>query len=175
MRRMHLDFVQPHARRTGLGVVLLLAGVVAAGGLLARHYVQLRESARLEERIAETRHAARREMPALRITDGRALAQEVRAANGVIAHINVPWDALFHELEAANDKDVALLAIQPDPATGRIRIEGEARKLESVLGYIGRLEGRDGLENVLLLGHEVKDGPSRPVAFSLTAQWRGAR
>lgn len=175
MRRMHLDFVQPHARRIWLGVVLLLVGAAATFGLLAHHYAQLRETALLDERIADARRATRREMPRLRVADGRALAQEVRAANAVIAHINVPWEALFGELEAATDENVALLAIQPDPATGQVRIAGEARKLESVLGYILKLQARDGLANVLLLGHEVKETPQRPVAFTLSAEWKGAR
>lgn len=172
---MHLDFVQPHARRTWLGVVLLAAGAAATYGLLVEYRAQQRESAALEERIERAQLAARRELPRLRVADGRALAQEVRAANAVIAHINVPWNELFGELEAATDADVALLAIQPDPASGQVRIAGEARRLESVLGYIGKLEAREGLANVVLLSHELKDAPSRPVAFALAAEWRGAR
>ena len=175
MRRRHLDFVQPHARRTWLGVVLLIAGAAATYGLLAQYYAQARESAELEERIEGAQRAVRRELPRLRVAGGRALAQEVRAANAVIARINVPWDALFGELEAATGADVALLAIQPDPATGQVRIAGEARKLESVLGYIAKLEAREGLANVVLVSHELKDTPSRPVAFALAAEWRGAR
>jgi Tfp pilus assembly protein PilN len=172
---MHLDFMQPHARRTWLGVVLLIAGAATAYGLLAQYYAQLRESVELEERIDGAHRAVRREMPRLRVAGGRALALEVRTANLVIAQINVPWDELFGEIEAATDADVALLAIQPDPATGQVRISGEARKLESVLGYITRLEARDGLTNVLLLSHELKDTPARPVAFTIAAKWKGAR
>ena len=175
MRRMHLDFVQPHARRTWVGVLLLAVGAAAAYALLAQHYAQLRETAALEEQIADARRAVRREMPPLRVGGGRALAQEVRAANAVIAHINVPWDALFRELEAATEADVALLAIQPDPVNGQVRIAGEARKLDAVLGYMAKLEARESLANVVLLSHELKDVPSRPVAFTLAADWRGAR
>ena len=175
MRRLHLDFVQPHAPRTWIGLLLLIAGAAATYALLTQHFAQLRETAELEERVTDARRAVRREMPRLRVAGGRALAQEVRAANAVIAHISVPWDALFREIEAASDADVALLAIQPDPVNGQVRIAGEARKLDAVLGYIGKLEAREGLSNVLLLSHELKDTPSRPVAFTLAAQWKGAR
>jgi len=174
---MHLDFLQPHARRTGLGVALLLAGAVAAGALLVRHYQIAQESALLEERTADARRMARRAMPHLEVRPigARALADEIRDANVVIERMNVPWDALFRELEAAADETVALLAIQPDPASRQVRIAGEARKLEAVLGYVERLEARDGLANVFLLAHETRDAPPRPVAFTLTAQWTGPR
>jgi len=53
--------------------------------------------------------------------------------------MNVPWDSLFRELEGAADESVALLAIQPDPASRQVRIAGEARRLDAVLNYIERL------------------------------------
>jgi hypothetical protein len=177
MRRVHLDFLQPHAHRAGLGVALLLAGTVAAGALLVRHYEVSQESALLEERTADARRMARRAMPHLeaRPAGGRALADEIRDANTVIERMNVPWDSLFRELEGAADESVALLAIQPDPASRQVRIAGEARKLDAVLNYVERLEARDSLSNVFLLGHETRDAPPRPVAFTLTAQWTGPR
>jgi hypothetical protein len=177
MERLHLDFLQTHARRNGLGVALLLVGCVAVGAALVRQYQVAQETTRLEERVMDARRLARRAMPHLdtRTTRGRAVADEIRAANAVIERMNVPWDALFRELEAAGDPGVTLLAIQPDAATGQVRIAGEARKLDAVFGYISRLEARDGLQNVYLVGHEVRDKPPRPVAFSLLAQWKGSR
>jgi hypothetical protein len=177
MQRMHLDFLQPHARRTGLGVALLLAGTVATGALLVAHYEIMQESARLEERVADVQRMARRAMPRIAPRPGgaRALADEIRDANAVIERMNVPWDALFHELEAAADENVALLAIQPDPRSREVRIAGEARGLKAVLGYVERLEARDGLANVYLLGHETREQPPRPVAFTVSAQWTGPR
>jgi hypothetical protein len=176
MERLHLDFLQPHARRGGLGVGLLVAGTVATGVALVHQFQIARETTRLEERVMEARSMARRAMPRLelRTARGRPLADEIRAANVVIERLNVPWDALFRELEAAGDPGVTLLAIQPDAATGQVRIAGEARKLDAVFGYVSRLEERAGLRNVYLVGHEVRDTPSRPVAFSLLAEWKAA-
>jgi len=175
MRRMHLDFLQPHARRDGVGALLLLAGVVAASVALVHQYQIARDTTLLEERVADAQRMARRAMPPLdtRLARGRALADEIRNANAVIERMNVPWNALFHELEAVGDEGVALLAIQPDAATRQVRISGEARKLDAVLGYVARLEAREGLRNVYLVGHEVRDVPRRPVAFSVSAEWKG--
>jgi len=175
MERMHLDFLQPHARRNGLGVLLLLAGAAATGALLVQHYRVTQEAARLEERIVEAGRMARRTMPRLEPTrvGGRGLAEEIRDANAVIERMNVPWDALFRELEAASGDGVALLAIQPDPTSRKVRIAGEARRLDAVLGYVERLQARKGLANVYLLGHEMREAAPRPVAFTLSAQWTG--
>ena len=175
MQRLHLDFQQPHARRNGMGALLLLVGAVAAALALAHQYRTARDTTQLEERVADARRLARRAMPPLdaRVSRGRALAEEIRDANAVIERMNVPWDALFHELEATEDEGVALLAIQPDAATRQVRISGEARKLDAVLGYVARLEARQGLRNVYLVGHEVRDTPRRPVAFSVSAEWKG--
>lgn len=177
MRRVHLDFLQPHARRTGLGVALLLAGAAATAVLLVRHYEVAQETALLEERTADARRMARRALPGLAPgpAGARALADEIRDANVIIERMNVPWDALFRELEAAADESVALLAIQPDPASRQVRIAGEARRLDAVLGYVARLEARDALANVFLLGHEMREAPPRPVAFTLSAQWTRPR
>lgn len=175
MQRMHLDFLQPHARRDAAGALLLFVGIVATAVALVHQYQTARDTTRLEERVADARHMARRAMPPLdtRLARGRALADEIRDANAVIERMNVPWNALFRELEAVGNEGVALLAIQPDAATRQVRISGEARKLDAVLGYVARLEAREGLRNVYLVGHEIRDAPTRPVAFSVSAEWKG--
>ncbi|MGB8436474.1 MAG: PilN domain-containing protein [Burkholderiales bacterium] len=177
MERMHLDFLHPHARHVGLGVLLLLAGAMAAGALLVQHYRVARETALLEERISDAGRLARRAMPRLEPmrVGGRALTEEIRDANAVIERLNVPWDVLFRDIEAVSGDGVTLLAIQPDPASRKVRIAGEARKLSAVLAYVERLEARKGLANVYLVAHEMRDTPPRPIAFTLSAQWTGPR
>jgi hypothetical protein len=172
--RLHLDFVRPRAPRHGLGAALLALGVFAAVATLVEYRALAGEAGRLEARIADTQRMARRELPRLRqaALDPKALADEVRNANAVLAHLTIPWDALFREIEAAGDASVALLAIQPDAANRAVRIAGEARRFEDVLAYIGRLEARPALANVFLTSHELRPGGAqRPVAFTLVGQW----
>jgi len=172
--RLHLDFARPRAPRTWLGVGLLAAGAFAAVATLAEYRMLAGEAARLEARIADTQRMARRELPRLRQTalDPKALADEVRNANAVLAQLTIPWDALFSEIEAAGDRTIALLSIQPDAGTRALRITGEARRFEDVLAYVGRLEQRPGIANVFLASHELRQGGAqRPVAFALVAQW----
>lgn len=172
--RLHLDFVRPRAPRTWLGAGLLAAGAFAAVATLAEYRMLAGESARLEARITDTQRMARREMPRLRqaALDPKALADEVRNANAVLAQLTIPWDALFSEIEAAGDRTIALLSIQPDARTRALRITGEARRFEDVLAYVGRLEQRPGIAHVFLASHELRQGGAqRPVAFALVAQW----
>lgn len=175
-RRLHLDFLRPYPRRTLLGAGLLVAGLATTTAVILEYRSAAAEASRLEASVADARRMARRELPRLRETglDARALAEEVRNANVVLAQLTVPWDALFREIEQAGGEGVALLAIQPDAANGAVRIGGEARRFEDVLAYIGRLETRDALANVFLVSHELRQGgPRRPVAFTLVAQWTG--
>ena len=172
--RLHLDFVRPRAPRTWLGAGLLAAGAFAAVATLAEYRALAGEAERLEARIADTQRMARRELPRLRQTalDPKALADEVRNANAVLAQLTIPWDGLFREIEAAGDRTIALLSIQPDAGTRALRITGEARRFEDVLAYVGRLEQRPGIANVFLASHELRQGGAqRPVAFALVAQW----
>jgi hypothetical protein len=92
----------------------------------------------------------------------------------VLAQLNLPWDALFRELEAAAVDGVSLLAIQPEPGAAQVRIGGEARTYDAALAYVARLESSERFANVFLLSHEVRTGaPQRPVVFSLVADWSG--
>ncbi|HSD44482.1 MAG TPA: hypothetical protein VLD36_21790 [Burkholderiales bacterium] len=172
--RLHLDFVRPRAPRTALGAGLLAVGVFAAVATLVEYRMLAAESVQLEARIADTQRMARRELPRLRQTslDPKALADEVRNANTVLAQLTIPWGALFGEIEAAGDRSIALLSIQPDAGARALRITGEGKRFEDVLAYIGRLEARPALANVFLASHELRQGGAqRPVAFALVAQW----
>jgi Tfp pilus assembly protein PilN len=176
MRAVHLDFLRPSPPQTWLGVALLVAGAVAAGAVVYQWRTAAAEVDRLETRATDFKRMARREAPRIAYTgDAKQLAAEIRSANTVIAQMTLPWDTLFRELEAAAVQDVALLSIQPDADTRKLRLTGEARKYPDVLAYVASLEERPALANVFLIGHEMKQTvPQRPVAFSLVAEWSAA-
>jgi Tfp pilus assembly protein PilN len=176
MRPLRLDFLHPTTPRRTFGVALLAIGVVAAGAGLWRERVISDEIAQLSARIADTKRLARRDLPQVREVAGdpKVVAQEVGRANAILASLTLPWDAMFGELEAAANANVALLGIQPESSGRQVRLVGEARRFEDLLTYISRLEATDGFANVFLAGHEMKQVQAeRPVAFSLTATWVG--
>lgn len=177
MRALHLDFFHPAPPRVRLGLALLALGLTATAFVLWRHYTLDNEAAAIEARLADSRRLAARELPRLRVPAGdpKLIAQEVGQANTVLARLAFPWDALFGQLESAANDSVALLAIQPEASGSRLRLAGEARRFEDLLAYIGRLEATPGLANVYLAAHEQRANAGRAVAFTVVAEWVGAR
>ncbi|HWP87787.1 MAG TPA: PilN domain-containing protein, partial [Burkholderiales bacterium] len=80
------------------------------------------------------------------------------------------------DIENASDDKIGLLAVQPDAATGVVRITGEARDAAALTDYITRLEAQPSLQNVHLAEHEIKLNQGHPVVrFNLNATWAGTQ
>lgn len=167
MGPLHLDFRR--SRPAGpLGWVLLALGLAALGILLALDR-QWREEARaLEAAVGEMEARLPRPAPSPR---DRAAEEGAAAARKALEKAKLPWDGLFAALEAADDRDVAILAVLPDGPRRQVRIQAEARSLAAMLAYQRRLE-RDGrLRQVILVDHEASADPGEAVRFHLAAAW----
>jgi hypothetical protein len=104
----------------------------------------------------------------------KALHEHVLQANAVLNELSRPWPLLFLVLEETARPEIALLAIRPDAARGRLRIAGEAREVADALDYIRRLAASRHMTNVILEEHEVLITDSqKPVRFALSARWMG--
>lgn len=141
-------------------------------GLAAWQYAQVAgQRNALQSTLAEaerfTQRQAGRSLDPNR-PDARALAAEVVRANAVAARLQVPWEALFTDLELAAGDGVTLTGLEPEGGMRRLRITGEARRFEDLTQYLRRLEGTPALHNVFLTGHEQRD---RGLTFTLTADW----
>lgn len=149
-----------------------LAGAALVFGLAGWQYTQVAgQRSALRATLAEadrfTQRQAGRPLDASR-PENRALAAEVLRANAVAARLQVPWEALFTDLELAAGEGVTLLGLEPEGGLRRLRITGEARRFEDLTQYLRRLEGTPALHNVFLTGHELRD---RGLTFTLTADW----
>lgn len=174
MRALHVDFLHPETRNAKVGLVLLLAGVVAACLVSWRFVVLDREAFALATRVADTEQMAKRGLSVVKTVTGdpKLVAQEIAQANAVLASLTVPWDAMFRSLESARGDQVGLLGIQPEGSGRHVRIAGEARRYEDILGYLKRLEATEGFSNVFLAAHEIKaNDNTRAISFTLTAEW----
>lgn len=90
-----------------------------------------------------------------------------KALNGVIQHLNVPWHDIFEQLEASLPPDVALLSIEPDGQRGQIRLQAEAKSLDSLLRYASTLQQNGIFGRLSYSKHETNDqDPNRPVRLS---------
>ena len=171
MKRLRLDFAAPTAawgRRLGLLAALAL---LAAS---AMEYAEAhRELERLQADIAAVDSEASR-APVPTPPPERAEAQ-VQAINSAIAQLNVPWEKIFRLVEAAESKDVALLALEPDGKKHALLLQAEARTAEQMLAYVEVLRQLPEVDAAYLLKHELREqDPNHPYRYSVELRWREA-
>lgn len=169
-----LDFARPGGGTARAAPLLLVAGLLCAGAVLAHQRVLSLQASERAAQVEEMRSMSRRATPAFAGQDGDTpeVREQIKRANTVLAQMNVPWGELFAAIETAQDGSVGLLAVQPDPGAGQLVIGGQARTLSALLAYMERLQQSDRLREVVLASHEVKnDEPGQPVEFVLAARW----
>jgi len=175
---MELDLLVQRQPPGVLGWVLLAAGVLAALGVLV-------ESLDLRDTLADAQQRlARQQRAAHRVSDRSPASKrdqpsdaELRRAAQLAQELQRPWLGMLADIEAADDEEVALLAIEPAQAREgpALRLTGEGRSLEAVLAYARRLQARPGLESARIESYEPgKGGAAGTVAFKLAARWKTA-
>ncbi len=170
MRALALDFIRVPQRTPWIGVLLLIAGALVLG-FVANHERALAAQIELADARLSTL-ATRSQAKPTRPADVEAQQQEIRHANEILQQLALPWGALFNVVETANDKEIALLAIQPDANKRVLRLAGEAKNFDALLAYIARLEQSPMLGQVYLTSHEVRlQTAEKPVYFALIANW----
>lgn len=171
MRRLELDFHR-RPRPTPWGWALLLGGLATLLGLLLAHRQISDETSQHRATIA--RVEAR--LPGASLTARPADTADLAAVRRVAELESGPWETLFATLEAADSKDVAVLALDPEPARGTVKIHAEARNLGAMLAYQRRLEDGGALRQVVLQAHDLeKEAAEAPVRFHIIANWGGRR
>ena len=171
VRAVQLDFLQAADRHSGLGAVLLAAGVVAAFVVLSFHADLKSETQQLESRAAKLERRARGLAPIAQPVDA-SLQQEIRRVNEVIDQLALPWDRLFSSVEGAATDKVVLLDIAPDAKSGMVQISAGAADAETMFDYVRRLEQQRELSKVYLLQHQrERQNTVWPIRFLVSASW----
>lgn len=176
MRRLNLDF---HATpgRPWAAILTLTCGVLLLSAAVVQYQYAARELARLEDALLNGKRADKKtiQQPQSQPT-ARPTAEQTRemaAARQVMQQLTLPWERLFFEIEAATDKHVALLAIEPDAKKMRITLIAEASSPQEMLNYVKRLEASAMFSDVILQRHELQlKDPDKPVRFTLEGKWR---
>ncbi len=173
MKRIHgLDLLNDRQTPWGgwllAGVGVLLAGLAALPLLPLRADIEARNQALSAERRASAAAEAPIELSA---ADRRRQTQ----ARRLLVQLDAPWNELFNLLEQNADREVGLLRLEPDAASGQIRVMAMARSLSAMAGWLRRLEQDPRLADVQIVQHQIEDQvPGRPVRFNIVARWRGA-
>jgi len=172
MRAFELDF-QRRPRPSPFGWLLLAAGLATLAALAGQRY-QLTEATHASQAALALFEAQLPNANAAREAGAADPAAEaaLAAARQTLERAKLPWDELFAALEAADNADVALLAVTPDVARGQIKIHADARHLAAMLAFQRRLQQSGALRHVTLLDHEALREAGQPsVRFHLVAAW----
>jgi len=174
MPTLMLDF-QDNRRRAGpvdIGL-LVVSLILATASLIAAAYLFS------TIRALETQQALRHRVTTVANTgadgsaiDARHLRSELTQANSVVGLLSLPWDALFSDIEASQNAQVALLAVAPDPDKRTLMITAEAKDFNAMLSYMRVLQTRPSIKEVYLKSHTIDlKSAERPVRFVLSASW----
>ena len=106
--------------------------------------------------------------------DTEQTARETAQAKAIILELNLPWKELFGAIESYRKDDIAVLSIEPDAQKGSVRINAEAKSLDSVTAYLTYLQKIPLFSNVELVSHQIQEqDPQQPVRLMLQATWGG--
>lgn len=168
--RMHLDFAATDSGASWSGVFMLLLGLAVAGFIIADYQHLLERAARLEAELG--RLSAPRRTADAATRDARKHGEAIVRGNEVAQELARRWDRVFLAIESASARDVALLAIEPDPRKGLVRVTAEAKGKNAMLDYVDRLQAAQPLRRVMLEQHEVQSQVAeKPVRFIVVAAW----
>ena len=173
MRALRLDYVAGRVASRA-GPVFLVAGVLLAALALLEHRAVREELTAQQSRLAEIRTSGKPAAAGAPRSAGdvQAAAQDVKAAQLALQRLSLRWDQLFGALESAQVSGVALLAIEPDAGKSMVKLSAEARSADDMLDYVARLQAADGLADVMLASHQIKQGdPLQPLRFAVVAAW----
>jgi Tfp pilus assembly protein PilN len=174
MRTLALDYRRTPRAAERAGIALLALGAAAAIGM-GLYYDSLSQSLVLWETRAEQLERLVRHDPArVRQASLRPaqLDTEFKEARKTLLKLALPWNDLFKAVESSDDKDVALLGIDPDVQKDLVTISGEARSIDAMLHYVKTLQDAPSLSEVFLRSHQVQQqDPEHPVHFTIEATW----
>lgn len=175
---MQLDFGKPQQRPYRTGLVLLGCSAMLLAYTFAQSDRAREQVALLEGQIAARGGMKKLDRPkeALAGAPGSEMDLRIRKANRVIQQLSTPWADVFGGIEAAGDKDVALLGMESDPLTGKVRVSAEARNAGGMVRYLERLRADGRLSPAVLLAHQVMvEDPNRPIRFTFSASWTSVK
>lgn len=174
MRALELDFVP--ARRVRPARVLWLLLAVVAVLLTGWQYRLLTDNLQQFQALANhNQQALQRINPLAERKLDPALQKQIVQANATWDELTQPWDTLFTELEAASNKQVALLALEADGKKRLLRITAEVKQRQALLDYMSRLEKLPSVSGVALQEHHINlQDKELPIRFTLQARWEPA-
>ncbi|MYM41685.1 hypothetical protein [Duganella qianjiadongensis] len=178
MKALNIDFAPASVRRTlfhthpavwllAAGAALLCASAALAGWQMSKQ--QQARAAELEQ--IRQRAAALMQRPR-EVTQVSIAPAQAQFVNGAIGQLNLPWRELQDAVAAATPRQIALLALEPEPRKQLLKLTAEARSADDMVTYVAQLKQQELFASVTLLLHEINEqDPNRPLRFQVEAIW----
>lgn len=173
MATLDFDFQPRSTRPPALGVIVLLAGMVALAVTLfylqqtnAAHEARASEVAALER--AQQKRAPVRAKPS-RTAAPRDIAELAKAR--VRSNLDYSWQPAFAALENSRSPKIALVSLEASQTKKQMRLVAESRRLMDAVAFANQLDLQPGVVRTALLQHEVQEkNTQRPVRFTLVME-----
>lgn len=171
MNALDINFIAHRRLASPLGLLLLVAGVLAFG-TVAMVYLDAQEALqRAQDRQA--RASAASASARKRASSVTVASTAAPAAALAVAQLRLPWNAVLGELDGLADSSVALLKVEGQGPTRALHLTGEAKTMAHVVAYIARMRQSPSIESAHLAHHEgVQSGAVKLIRFSVEATWR---
>lgn len=164
MARLDFDFHARAARPSLLSLILLAAGVLAAGWSWHVWQTARDTQAGLALQIAALEKPAPRKVakPAVRGDEAR---------QRIAAQLNYAWQPVFDTLAAARSNKVAFISLDAVQAKSQVKLVAEARQLADAVEFVDALQQQPGVKRAALFQHEVQRAPQEhPVRFTVVVE-----
>lgn len=165
-----IDFLKPRAR-SWLGWCVLALGVGAIAAVL--HFDRQWTRERVERETEFTARASTAEQRLREASRPVPVSPDQRRLQHIAPQLRQPWLPVLRVVEAATRPPVYLLALAIDPASGNVRVEGEAPDFDKALEYAKTLDEDGLLGPAELRSHEQVSDPSghSTVRFTIVTRW----
>ncbi len=172
MEALKLDFLSD-GRNVWVGIITLVAGLAGTLFTVWSYHEESQKISQQEILIAGIRSARSSILDTLPVEkDSEQIVVETSQAKAIILELNLPWKELFEAVESYQKNDVAVLAIEPDAQKGLVRLNAEAKSLDSMIGYLAYLQKLPLFRDIELVNHQIQEqDPQQPVRFMLQATW----
>jgi hypothetical protein len=167
-----IDFLKPRAT-SWLGWCVLAIGVGAIAAVL--HFDRQWTRDRTEHEAAMNARASAAEQQRREASRPVPVSPDQRRLHLIAPQLRQPWLPVLRVVEGATRPPVYLLALAIDPASGSVRVEGEAPGFDEALAYAKALDQDGLLGPAELRSHEQVSDPSgrAAVRFTIMTRWSG--
>jgi hypothetical protein len=170
MSALTIDFLKPRAM-SWLGWCVLAVGIGSVAAALNFDHQRTRE--RAEHEAAMNARASAAEQQRREASRPMPVSPDQHRLQHIAPQLRQPWLPVLRVVEGATRPPVYLLALAIDPASGNVRVEGEAPSFDKALEYAKALDEEGLLGPAELRSHEQMSDPSgrTAVRFTIKTRW----